>query len=205
MAAVDTHWGGRLEKDSREHTHSSERGIEAESTRGVMKEKRDNAEDETKVRQVRVCLSGKISQSITHVFPLHTYTHSHNDQLPLSRTQPSCCVFDVWLPAGRRYKTALFVRLFLFIHLLFCVTCTHTNTRTHSHALPQIGISCRWISRAFRSQQGVHWKKTEWAVEDIRSSFLPLYSPGPVLIIEVPFGRSLNPGLRNNTLWAESV
>lgn len=58
--------------------------------------------------------------SIGHVFP------SHSDQLPLSGTQPSRCVFEVWLPAERRDKTALFIHLFIYF-----------LPQSHTHGLRQ--------------------------------------------------------------------
>lgn len=76
MVAVDTHWGGRLEEDSGEHTHSSERGIEAETTRGVMKKKRDNTEDENKVRQVYLRVYLARSVKLSPMFSPHTHTHT---------------------------------------------------------------------------------------------------------------------------------
>lgn len=83
-----------MKEDSREHTHSSEQEIEAETTRGVMKKQRDNADDETSVTGVCVCLSVSVKLSAMFL-AFQTCTPSHSDQLPLSGTQPSYCVFEV--------------------------------------------------------------------------------------------------------------
>lgn len=137
MVAVDTHWGGRLEKDSGEHTHSSERGIEAERTRGVMKKKRDNAEDETRARQVCACvcvyLAGSVKLSPIFSFYTHTRTNTAINRHLVEHNPLAVFLKSDYQLGGDIKLLHLSVCVYLSVFLSLSYACTHTHTHFLSH------------------------------------------------------------------------
>ncbi len=132
-----------MEKDSREHTHSSERGIEAERTRGVMKKKRDNTEDETEVRQVYVCIYLAGSVELSPMFSLYTHTHTAINRHLVEHNTLTVFLKSDYQLGGDIKLLYLSVCFYLSIFPLYHM---HAHTHTHTHTLAHKHRFTSWIS-----------------------------------------------------------
>lgn len=138
MVAVDTHRGGRLEEDGGEHIHSSERELEAERTRGVMKKQSDNADDETKVRQVYVCVCQDQS-NYQPCFPFFTHAHTHTAiNRRLVEHNPLTVFLKCDYQLGRDIKL---LYLSVCFYLSIFPSLSYTRTHRHTHFFSWISFS----------------------------------------------------------------